>query len=136
MSQTHFDPWRVLRPGCALLPCCPVALLPKEIGGRINKIIARLADANESLKGAIDVADFNNAEKLGRGKAMVDRLTKLAAIFEGLEERLAEDLPTLLGIDHGFSFPLRYFEVHRLVSDWPAFLEDFQPHWPMDGDYT
>src|SRR6185295_5529406 len=36
----------------------------KDIGDRFNKIIGRLADANDSLKGAIDVADFNNEEKL------------------------------------------------------------------------
>ena len=35
-----------------------------------------------SLKGAINVADFNDEEKLGKGKEMVDRLTKLVAIFE------------------------------------------------------
>ena len=35
-------------------------------------------------------------------------------IAEWLVERLAEDMPTLVGIDHGFSFPLRYFEVHHL----------------------
>jgi type I restriction enzyme M protein len=57
----------------------------KEIGDKINKIIGRLADANDSLKGAINVADFNDEEKLGKGKEMVDRLTKLVAIFEGLE---------------------------------------------------
>jgi len=33
-------------------------------------------------------------------------------------ERLAEDVPTLVGIDHGFSFPLRYFEFHHLPPDW------------------
>jgi type I restriction enzyme M protein len=57
----------------------------KEIGDRINKIIGRLADANDSLKGAINVADFNDEEKLGKGKEMVDRLTKLVSIFEGLD---------------------------------------------------
>ena len=57
----------------------------KEIGDKVNKIIGRLADANESLKGAINVADFNDEEKLGKGKEMVDRLTKLVAIFEGLD---------------------------------------------------
>src|SRR5665647_1366587 len=57
----------------------------KEIGDKINKIIGRLADANDSLKGAINVADFNDEEKLGKGKDMVDRLTKLVAIFEGLD---------------------------------------------------
>jgi type I restriction enzyme M protein len=40
----------------------------KEIGDRINKIVGRLADANDSLKGAINVADFNDEEKLGKGK--------------------------------------------------------------------
>ena len=57
----------------------------KEIGERINKIINRLADANEQLKGAINLADFNDEEKLGKGKEMVDRLTKLVAIFEGID---------------------------------------------------
>ena len=44
-------------------------------------------------------------------------------IAEWLVERLAEDAPTLVGIDHGFSFPLRYFEAHGLLPDWPRFLE-------------
>lgn len=53
----------------------------KEIGDKINKIIARLAEAND-LKGVIDVADFNDPEKLGKGKEMVDRLSNLVAIFD------------------------------------------------------
>ena len=53
----------------------------KEIGDRINKIIGKLAEAN-GLKGVIDLADFNDEDKLGRGQEMVDRLTKLIAIFE------------------------------------------------------
>lgn len=57
-------------------------------------------------------------------------------IAEWLVERLAEEVPTLVGIDHGFSFPLRYFEVHGLSLDWPAFLDDFQHHWPTDGANT
>ena len=52
----------------------------KEIGDRINKIVARLAEAND-LKGVIDVADFNDPDKLGSGKEMVDRLSNLIAIF-------------------------------------------------------
>jgi type I restriction enzyme M protein len=52
----------------------------KEIGDKINKIIGRLAEAND-LKGVIDVADFNDAEKLGKGKEMVDRLSNLVSIF-------------------------------------------------------
>src|SRR3954447_21497660 len=41
----------------------------KEIGERINKIIARLAEAND-LRNVIDLADFNDEEKLGFGKEM------------------------------------------------------------------
>ena len=52
----------------------------KDIGEKINVIIARLAEAND-LKGVIDVADFNDPEKLGTGKEMVDRLSSLVAIF-------------------------------------------------------
>ena len=62
-----------------------VAKGSKEIGDKINKIIEKLADANDSLKGAINVADFNDEEKLGKADAMVQRLTKLVAIFEGLD---------------------------------------------------
>jgi hypothetical protein len=53
-----------------------------------------------------------------------------------LVARLAEDVPTLVGIDHAFSFPLRYFEAHGLAPDWAAFLDDFQRHWPTDRDHT
>jgi type I restriction enzyme M protein len=60
-----------------------VALKGKTtIGDDINKkIIARIAEANK-LTGTIDVADFNNSEKLGSGKDMVTKLTNLIAIFE------------------------------------------------------
>jgi hypothetical protein len=57
-------------------------------------------------------------------------------IVEWLAERLAEDVLTLVGIDHGFSFPLRYFEVHHLPPDWDEFLDDFLHHWPTDADHT
>ena len=56
----------------------------KEIGDKINKIIASLAEANE-LRGVIDNADFNDNTKLGSDKEMVDRLSKLVHIFDGLE---------------------------------------------------
>lgn len=58
----------------------------KEIGDKINKIIGKLAEEND-LKGIIDQADFNDDSKLGRGKEMQDRLTKLVAIFESLDFR-------------------------------------------------
>jgi type I restriction enzyme M protein len=52
----------------------------KEIGDKINKVVAKLAEANE-LKGTIDIADFNDEAKLGKGKEMVDRLSNLVSIF-------------------------------------------------------
>jgi hypothetical protein len=55
-------------------------------------------------------------------------------IAEWLAGKLGESTLTLVGIDHGFSFPLRYFEEHCLAHDWPAFLDDFQRHWPTDED--
>jgi hypothetical protein len=57
-------------------------------------------------------------------------------IAEWLVDKLVEDKPTLVRIDHGFSFPFRYFEAHGLKPDWSAFLDDFQRHWPTDGDHT
>src|SRR5579871_247902 len=56
-------------------------------------------------------------------------------VAQWLVELLAQDTPALVGIDHAFSFPLRYFEMHHIEPDWPAFLDDFQRHWPTDGDH-
>jgi len=56
----------------------------KEIGDKTNKVIRKMADAND-LVGVITVADFNDSDKLGKGKEMVDRLTNLIAIFEDEE---------------------------------------------------
>jgi type I restriction enzyme M protein len=58
----------------------------KEIGDKFNKIIGKLAEAND-LRNVIDQADFNDAEKLGNGKEMQDRLSKLVTIFNDLDFR-------------------------------------------------
>lgn len=42
----------------------------KDIGEQINTIIAKLAEAND-LKGVIDVADFNDPDKLGNPQAHI-----------------------------------------------------------------
>lgn len=55
-------------------------------------------------------------------------------IAEWLANLLADPVPTIVGIDHGFSFPLRYFETHALLPNWPTFLDDFHHHWPTDAD--
>ncbi|WP_033752989.1 type I restriction-modification system subunit M [Helicobacter pylori] len=56
----------------------------KEIGDKLNKIIAKIAEQNDLLKGAIDSVDFNDNTKLGEGKAMVDTLSNLVKIFANL----------------------------------------------------
>ncbi len=53
-----------------------------------------------------------------------------------LEERLHEADTTIVGLDHAFSFPLRYFDRYGLERDWPAFLADFHRHWPTDEENT
>ena len=58
----------------------------KEIGDKINKAIGKLAEAND-LKGVIDIADFNDEERLGKGDEMRDRLSKLISIFNDLDFR-------------------------------------------------
>ena len=55
-------------------------------------------------------------------------------LAEWLAVALQEGPPTIVGIDHAFSFPLRYFEMHQLPLDWGAFLDDFHLHWPTDDD--
>lgn len=53
-----------------------------------------------------------------------------------LAQRLEEEIPTIVGLDHGFSFPIRYYETHHLQPDWDFFLKDFCSHWPTATDHT
>jgi hypothetical protein len=53
-------------------------------------------------------------------------------VAEWLRVRLSESEPTIVGIDHAFSFPEKYFEKYELTNDWYTFLQDFQRHWPTD----
>ena len=56
-----------------------------DIGDAINKkIIAPIAEEND-LGGLKSSVDFNDETKLGKGKEMIDRLSKLIAIFEAPE---------------------------------------------------
>jgi len=55
----------------------------KNIGEEINKIVRKLAVAN-NLEGVIDVVDFNDDDKLGSGREMVERLSRLIGIFANL----------------------------------------------------
>ena len=57
-------------------------------------------------------------------------------IAEWLVNQLANaDTPTLVGIDHAFSFPINYFQEYDLVGQgWAHLLCDFREYWPTDGD--
>src|SRR6266567_9053257 len=78
-----------------------------EIGDRFNKIIRKLAEAND-LVNVIDEADFNEPEKLGEGKAMQDRLSKLITIFSDLDFRRSRaEGDDLLG--DAYEYLMRHF---------------------------
>lgn len=56
----------------------------KNIGEEFNKILAKIAEEND-LQNVIDVVDFNDENKLGKGKDMIDALTGLVEIFQNPE---------------------------------------------------
>src|SRR5436190_1846666 len=95
----------------------------KEIGDKINKIIAKLAEANDLT--IIKEADFNDDAKLGKGKEMVDRLSNLVGIFENLE--LVKKPPQCL----------EYILVHELAhllerhhnEHFIAVMDEHLPQW-------
>jgi len=51
------------------------------------------------------------------------------ALAEWLAADLAEAAPTIVALDHAFSFPRTYLDRHGL-SSWDDFLRDFGAHWP------
>jgi hypothetical protein len=56
-------------------------------------------------------------------------------IAEWLIDQALSQVKFLAGIDHGFSFPISYFEKYKLKT-WQGYLEDFCKHWPTDDDHT
>jgi type I restriction enzyme M protein len=81
----------------------------KEIGDKINKVIGKFAQENglENLFGTAE-NDFNNEDKLGQGKEMVDRLSNLVGIFEGVDLRANRaDGDDLLG--DAYEYLMRHF---------------------------
>ena len=57
----------------------------KDIGDQLNKVIGKLATENDMAWLSNPDNDFNNEDRLGKGKAMVDTLTSLVGIFENME---------------------------------------------------
>ncbi len=88
-----------------------VALKGKnDIGDKINKqIIGPLTEKNERLARS-DFPDFNDPNKLGEGKAMVDRLTDLISIFQKPELDFSDnraDHDDILG--DAYEYLMRHF---------------------------
>ncbi len=52
-----------------------------DIGEKMNMAVRALAKAN-TLEGVFDSTDFNDESKLGKGKDLVETLTKLIGVFE------------------------------------------------------
>jgi type I restriction enzyme M protein len=81
-----------------------------DIGDKINKQILRPLFAANGLEGVVELADFNDDDKLGSGKEKVDTLTKLVAIFENpalnFKNNRAED-DDVLG--DAYEFLMRHF---------------------------
>ena len=83
-----------------------------NIGEGINKIIAKLAEEN-GLKGIIDVADFNDSEKIGSGKTKVDTLTNIISIFQNKSLDFSKnraDGDDLIG--DAYEYLMRNFATH------------------------
>lgn len=57
----------------------------KEVGEKLNIVLDRIGKENELPWLANKDNDFNDEDRLGKGKEMVDRLSKLIGIFEGLD---------------------------------------------------
>ena len=89
-----------------------VALKGKtDIGEGINGVLDVLAKAN-GLSGVIDSVDFDEEEKLGKGKEKQDRLSKLVAIFENPDLDFSKnkaDGDDLLG--DAYEYLIKHFAV-------------------------
>ena len=57
----------------------------KEIGEKLNIVLDGIAKENELPWLTNKDNDFNDEDRLGKGKEMVDRLSRLVGIFEGLD---------------------------------------------------
>jgi type I restriction enzyme M protein len=83
-----------------------------DIGNKINtQVIQPLIEANTRLA-RTDFPDFNDPNKLGNGKAMVDRLTDLIAIFERPElnfSRNRAENDDILG--DAYEYLMRHFAI-------------------------
>jgi type I restriction enzyme M protein len=89
-DSDDFAPPVIIPPGASFKDMVQLKGKP-DIGDKINKqIIQPLVEANQRLARS-DFPDFNDPNKLGEGKAMVDRLTTMVAIFQKPELDFAKN---------------------------------------------
>ncbi len=67
-------------------------------------------------------------EKISTPKEGAKNWSRLE-IAQYCHKALESGEPVIIGIDHGFSFPLGYMQRYGL-SSWDTFLQDFMRHWP------
>ncbi len=80
----------------------------KDIGDKLNTIVGKLAQANDMGWLSNPDNDFNNEDRLGKGKAMVDTLSKLVSIFASLDlGKNRADGDDLLG--DAYEYLMRHF---------------------------
>jgi type I restriction enzyme M protein len=81
----------------------------KDVGEQLDKIIGKIAEKND-LQNVIDVISFNDDEKLGKGKDLIDKVSDLIAIFENSAFNFGNnraDGDDLLG--DAYEFLMRHF---------------------------
>lgn len=71
----------VLPEGCSFDDIVDLKSQP-DIGEKITKILHRIAQANPQLDRIINAADFDDSSMLGTGKAKVDTISNLIAVFQ------------------------------------------------------
>lgn len=99
------------------------------------------AETPTSRRKALQVYATNPGEKPSKRNAPVESNNKLSwnwtrkEIANHLIDLARDGVRFIVGVDHGFSLPLCYFERYALRT-WPEFLADFAMYWPTDGDHV
>jgi hypothetical protein len=110
-----------------------MALFNRYIG--IDYSGAKTADS--SLSGLrVYMASSSNPPKEEMPPPSPRKYWTRRGVAHWLCNELSKDIPSIIGIDHGFSFPVAFFDKCCLPHDWSEFLDDFQRHWPTDGHST
>ena len=95
------------------------------------------AQTAESRLKALQVFEASGIEepvKISTPTAGAKNWTRLE-VAQYCRKTLASGEPVIIGIDHGFSFPMSYMQRYG-ISHWDVFLQDFMRHWPTADPHT